>query len=57
MPYYRVTWEGYLEGEFDDEEQAKKALIENIEENEIDAYGRDWRELIVVENLGSDEKE
>jgi hypothetical protein len=51
MPYFRVTYSGYLEGEYEDSDAAKQALIDQIEGQEIDAYGRQWWELIDVEQF------
>jgi len=33
MPYYRVTYEGYTEGHFDDEVAATKEFLECIAED------------------------
>ena len=54
MPYYRVTFEGYIEGDYPDQKAAEQALIDQIENDELDGYGRDWRQLVQAENL--DEK-
>jgi len=51
MPYYRVSYEGYLEGEYADEEEAKQDFVDGIKNEELDLYGREWTELILVENL------
>ena len=51
MPYYRVTWGGYIEGEYESEEAARAALIDFIDDEDIDQYGRDWIQLIEVERL------
>jgi len=53
MPYYRITWDGYIEGEYPDGDEAKNALIKHIEEDELDQYLRNWRDLVSVEELGS----
>ncbi len=36
MPYFRITWSGYIEGDYKDEEEAKNALIEQVENDELD---------------------
>jgi hypothetical protein len=56
MPYYRITWEGYQEGEFTNEEEAKESLIDFVENGEVDHFGRDWTQLISVEQLEDDEE-
>lgn len=48
--WYRVTFEGYLEGEYENEDDAKQALIDYIEECKVDQYGRSWHDLIDVED-------
>lgn len=52
MPYYRIEYEGYMEGEYASEEEAKQAFVDNIKNDELDGYGREWTELIVVEERG-----
>ncbi len=54
MPYYRVSYAGYLEGEYADEEEAKKDFVDGIKNEELDLYGREWTELVEVENLGDE---
>lgn len=54
MPYFRVRYEGYLEGEFDSASEAKQALIDDIEGDNLDAYGRHWWDLISVEQFLED---
>lgn len=51
MPYFRVTYSGYLEGEYEDADAAKQALIDDVEGQQIDAYGRQWWDLIQVEQF------
>ena len=52
--YFRVTWEGYIEGEYESDEEAKQALIDFINNDEFDNYGRTWEDLIAVEELTED---
>lgn len=54
MPYFRVTYEGYLEGEYEDADAAKQALIDDIEGEVLDAYGRQWWDLIHVEQFNDE---
>jgi hypothetical protein len=55
MPYYRVTWDGYVEGEYETPELAKQALLDCFDDDYVDQYGRQWQDLVSVENL--DDKE
>ena len=54
MPYYRVTYEGYIEGEYDNAEEAKHDFMKYIVNDEIDQYDRTWMDSIAVEEY--DEK-
>ena len=54
MPYYRVTFEGIFECEFESAEAAKQDFIDFVAEEATDAYGRTWTDLIAVEEF--DEK-
>ncbi len=54
MCNYRVTYEGYIEGEYNSAEAAKQAFIKQIVDNELDSYGREWTALIGIEEF--DEK-
>lgn len=49
--YYRITWGGYYDIESKTEEEAEQAFIKYIENEEIDSYGRNWKELIEIEEL------
>jgi len=51
MPYFRITWEGYQDIEAENENQAKECFIRYVVEEELDRYGRDWKDLIGVEEL------
>lgn len=51
MGIFRVTWAGYFDCEADNKEKAKNQFIEWIEENDIDQYGRDWKDFIECEEL------
>jgi len=48
MGYYRVRFEGYIEGEYDSADLAKQEMVAFLEDG-IDAYGRSKEDLIVVE--------
>lgn len=49
--YYRITWGGYYDVKANDEKEAEQAFIRYIENEELDSYGRDWKELIEIEGL------
>lgn len=49
--YYRITWDGYYDVEAKNEEEAEQAFIDYIENEELDSYGRNWKELIKIEGL------
>jgi hypothetical protein len=51
MGYFRVTYDGYYDGEHENEDEAKQAFINYVENNETDGYGRTWDDLISVEKL------
>lgn len=55
MPYYRIEYAGYMEGEYASEEEAKQAFADDIKNDELDGYGREWTELITVEDLDANE--
>ena len=57
MPYFRVTYEGYIEGEFSDEEAAKKAFLEALDPDYCDQYGRSREALINVERFNDETDE
>ena len=48
---YRITWGGNYDCEAKTEEEARRQFINYIENEEIDNYGRDWKELIEIEEL------
>jgi hypothetical protein len=48
MPYFRVTFEGYQEGEYATMEEAKQAFIDFVENGEVDGYGRTLDDLISI---------
>jgi hypothetical protein len=48
---FRVTWGGYYDYEAKTQEEAKQKFIEYIQNEEIDKYGRDWKELIEIEEI------
>ena len=54
---YRVTLEGYSEGAFRSAEEAKKDFIRYVMEEESDGYGREWTDLICVEEFNEITKE
>ena len=49
--FYRITWGGYYDVAAKDEEEAKQKFITYVEDEEMDTYGRDWKDLIEIENL------
>lgn len=51
MKLYRVIWGGYGVYEAESEGEAKKQFIDYIEEENIDVYGRTWKDLIEIEEL------
>lgn len=51
MAIFRVTWEGYYDTDASDEEEARKKFMRYVEEEDIDQYGRDWKDLIEIEEL------
>ena len=51
MKNFRITWGGYYDTNASDEEEARKQFIQYIEEEDIDSYGRDWKDLIEVEEI------
>jgi hypothetical protein len=51
MSHYRVTYGGYIEGEYKDREEARQAFIDFIENGDIDNYGRVWEDLIDIEQI------
>ena len=57
MGYYRVTYEGYAEGEFDSSEAAKEDFIQRIRDDELDQYGRGWTALVSVEEFNEETNE
>lgn len=48
---YRITWGGIYDCEADDEEEARQKFIKWIEEEHMNQYGRDWKDLIDCEEL------
>jgi hypothetical protein len=48
---FRITWGGYYDCKAKTEKEAEKQFVNYIENEEIDSYGRDWKELIEVEEL------
>jgi len=57
MPYYRVSFEGYLEGEYDDEETAKDEMEKSLDADYLDGYGRGRRDLIGIETFNEETQE
>ena len=51
MPYYRVTYGGYVEGEYEDEEAAKNALRDLLHDEVADRYGRSLDDFLEVETF------
>jgi hypothetical protein len=49
MPYYRVTYDGYVEGEYASEEEAKKDLLACLDPDYIDGVGRTRENMLSVE--------
>lgn len=48
---FRITWTGYYDCEAIDKKEAEQKFIKYIENEEMDQYGRDWKELIDCEEL------
>jgi len=48
MAIFTVTWGGYYPIEAESWEEAREKFILYVEEEEIDSYGRDWKDLIKV---------
>jgi len=48
MAIFTVTWGGYYSVEAESWEEAREKFISYVEEEEIDSYGRDWKDLIEV---------
>ena len=46
---YRITWAGYYDCEANDEKEAKQQFIEWVENEDIDQYGRDWKDFVECE--------
>lgn len=38
MGYYRITYDGYVEGEYESADEAKAEFIKSLEENDPDQY-------------------
>jgi hypothetical protein len=51
MPYFRVTYVGYVEGDFDTEEDAKEEFLSGLNEDYTDAYGRSREDMVCVEEF------
>ena len=54
MPYFRVTYVGYVEGEYESEEAAKAAFIEGLDPDYCDAYGRSREDMVQVERFNDE---
>jgi len=54
MPYYRVTFDGYVEGEYESEEAAKKDLLACLEPDYIDDVGRTREDMLSVEEFDAE---
>jgi len=48
---FTVTWGGIYNCNAENEKEAIKRFIDYVENEESDMYGRDWKELIEVEEL------
>ncbi len=57
MPYYRATYEGYVEGEFPNVEAAKEAMIEGLHPDYRDNYGRSPADMIGIEEFDGEKEE
>jgi len=57
MPYFRVSYEGYIEGEYDNEEEAIKEFLEGLNEDYVDAYGRTREQMLRVEKFNEEKGE
>ena len=51
MPHFRMTYVGYMEGEYDDAEAAKAAFLEALDPDYTDYYGRSRADLVEVEEF------
>ncbi len=51
MPYYRATFDGYIEGEYENEEAARTAMVEAMQEDYTDQYGRGPEDLVSIEEF------
>lgn len=54
MAYFRVTYEGYVEGEYEDEEAAKADFLNGLNEDYTDAYGRSREQMLHVEKFNEE---
>ena len=54
--YCRVSYDGYVEGEYESIEEAKADFIDIIE-GSCDRWGRDWKEELSVETFNEETKE
>lgn len=48
---FRITWGGYYDTKANNEEEAIQKFIDYINNEELDLYGRDWKELIDIEEI------
>jgi len=56
MNDYRITWGGIYDCTANTEEEAINQFINYIKSSDIDDYGRNWKDLIDIENLGKHNK-
>ena len=57
MAYYRVTYDGYVEGEYESEEAAKQDLLACMDEDYVDHVGRTREDMLSVEEYDSEKDE
>ena len=48
---YRITWSGIYDTAAETEEEAKQQLIDYIQNERIDKFGREWKDFIEIEEL------
>jgi hypothetical protein len=56
MAYFRVTYSGYVEGEFKDESSARAEFMRTMTDTYDDAAGRVWQDFIEIEKFNKKTK-
>jgi len=55
--YFRITFDGYIEGEFESEEEAIAEMNEMFNDDYRDHYGRAPSDLFTVERFNNETEE